>query len=145
MKQFVILIFTLLASSSLVNAQDFVEEVQTVKEGQGVITIHQDQGIDFLMQTMVKENSRQEGVEGWQIQLYSGSGPEGKKQAMDVKTKLLEEFPDAKITTTYNPPSWRVRVGNYRHKYETLPLLQDLKEFFPNCYAVKGTVKLEDL
>lgn len=145
MKHFLIIVITCIGFGFTTKAQNLTEEVQTVKEGQGVVTIHQDQGIDFLMETMVKENERKGGVDGWQIQLYSGSGPEGKRNAMDVKTKVLEKFPDAKIFTSYNPPFWRVRVGTYRHKYEALPLLKDLKEFFPNCYAVKGMVRMEEL
>ncbi|MCU4166689.1 SPOR domain-containing protein [Carboxylicivirga caseinilyticus] len=145
MKYFISLIFIFIGFTVIAQTQNLEEEVQTVKEGEGIITIHQDQGIDFLMETMVKENARQEGVDGYQIQLFSGSGPNGKRQAMEVKTKILEEFPDAKISTTYNPPFWRVRVGNYRHKHEALPLLKDMKEFFPNCYVVKGTVRMENL
>ncbi|MBS2100305.1 SPOR domain-containing protein [Carboxylicivirga linearis] len=145
MKHFLIIIITCIGFGFSTKAQNLTEEVQTIKEGQGVVTIHQDQGIDFLMETMVKENERKGGVDGYQIQLFSGSGPQGKRNAMDVKTKVLEEFPDAKITTTYNPPFWRVRVGSYRNKHEALPLLKDLKEFFPNCYVVKGMVRMEEL
>ncbi len=145
MKSIAILVFSIVAFSNVLMGQNLVEEVQTVREGEGVVTIHQEEGIDYLMKTMVDENVRQGGVDGYQIQLYSGSGPKGKRQAMEVKTKLLEEFPELNITTTYNPPFWRIRVGNYRHKHEALPLLNDLKTYFPNCYVVKGSVKMEDL
>ena len=145
MKYIAIFIFSIFAFGNALQGQNLLEEVQTVREGEGIVTIHQEEGIDFLMETMVKENSRQPGVDGYQIQLYSGSGPKGKRQALEVKGKLLEEFPDVKITTTYNPPFWRVRVGNYRHKHEALPLLNDLKAIFPNCYVVKGSVRMESL
>lgn len=145
MKLVAVLTYLIIVFSTTMHSQNLIEEVQTLNEGEGIVTIHQEKGIDYLMQTMVKQNARQNGVDGYQIQLYSGSGPRGKRQAMEVKTKLLEELPDANINTTYNPPFWRVRVGNYRHKHEALPLLNKLKNYFPNCYIVKGRVRMEDL
>ncbi len=137
-----LILFVIFAFSA--KSQSLVEEVQQTKAGEGVVTIHQEEGIDFLLQTQTEVNKRKGGVDGYRIQLYSGSGPKGKRQALDVKTKFLEEFPDRNISTTYNPPFWRVRVGNYRHKHEALPLLSELKTLFPNCYIVKdGNVKME--
>lgn len=145
MKQFTIVLITVFGFGLTAVGQGLAEEVQTVKAGEGKVVIHQEEGIDYLMKTMVNENARQAGVDGYQIQLYSGSGPNGKHQAMEVKTKMLEKFPDVQTTTKYNPPFWRVRVGNYRNKNEALPLLMKLKDLYPNCYIVKGTVRMEDL
>ncbi len=145
MKQFTIVLITVFGFGLTAVGQGLAEEVQTVKAGEGKIVIHQEEGIDYLMKTMVEENARKNGVDGWQIQLYSGTGPEGKRQAMEVKTKMLEEFPDVQTITKYNPPFWRVRVGNYRNRNEALPMLKQLKSLFPNCYSVKGIVRMEDL
>lgn len=144
MKKIAVLIFVFALSLSGVQCQSLTEEIQEINQGEGQVTIHQEEGIDFLLQTQTEVNKRKGGVDGYRIQLYSGSGPKGKRQALDVKSKFLEEFPEGNISTTYNPPFWRVRVGNYRHKHEALPLLSELKELFPNCYVVKdGNVKME--
>lgn len=143
MKQLLIFFLFVIVVVTGGNAQSLSEEIQQAVEGEGVVTIHQEEGIDFLLQTQTEVNKRRGGVDGYRIQLYSGSGPKGKRQALDVKTKFLEEFPDGNISTTYNPPFWRVRVGSYRHKHEALSLLNELKDLFPNCYVVKdGNVKM---
>ena len=147
MKYFLFAVFILISVCAFAQSSTkrMVEAVQESIEGQGAVTIHQEEGIDFLLDTQVEVNMRMAGVDGYRIQLYSGSGPEGKRQAMEIKGKLLDEFPDEAISTTYTAPFWRVRVGNYRHKHEALPLLNKLKEFFPNCYRVKdGEVKMND-
>jgi len=149
---FVILVF----SSLNLSAQDeqvrtlhggkIIDELQQNSEEEGVITIHQEEGIEFLLDTQIKMNQRSKGVDGYRIQLYSGSGPKGKKEAINVRGKFLSEFPDelVEIYTAFNPPFWRVRVGDYRHKHEALQLLSELKVIFPNCYVVKdGAVRME--
>lgn len=136
---FAICILLSVSSFSQTSAKRFVEAVQEPVEGEGEVVIHQDEGIEFLLDTQVEVNKRMAGVDGYRIQLYSGSGPKGKRQAMEVKGKLLDEFPEETISTTYTAPWWRVRVGNYRHRHEALPLLNSLKEFFPNCYIVKDS------
>ncbi|MCU4177106.1 SPOR domain-containing protein [Carboxylicivirga sp. N1Y90] len=141
MKFLLVAVFILLSGSCFAQSSSkrMVEAVQESVEGEGTVTIHQEEGINFLLDTQVDVNKRMAGVDGYRIQLYSGSGPKGKRQAMEVKGKLLDEFPDEAISTTYTAPWWRVRVGNYRHKHEALPLLNSLKEFFPNCYVVKDS------
>lgn len=123
-----------------------IDELQHNIEKEGVITIHQEEGIEFLLDTQIQMNQRSKGVDGYRIQLYSGSGPKGKKEAIHVRGKFLSEFPEegVEVYTAFNPPFWRVRVGDYRHKHEALKLLNELKVIFPNCYVVKdGEVNME--
>jgi len=132
--------------STTIHGGKIIDELQQSSEEEGVITIHQEEGVEFLLDTQIKMNSRTKGVDGYRIQLYSGSGPKGKKEAINVRGKFLSEFPEesVEVYTAFNPPFWRVRVGDYRHKHEALLLLSELKALFPNCYVVKdGAVKME--
>lgn len=125
-----------------------IDELQQSSEEQGSVTIHQEEGIEYLLDTQIAVNMRNKGVDGYRIQLYSGHGPDGKKEAIQVRGKFLSDFPEAgvQVYTAFNPPFWRVRVGDYRHRHEALQLLNDLKKVFPNCYVVKdGTVDMNKL
>ncbi|TAJ14239.1 SPOR domain-containing protein [Marinilabiliaceae bacterium JC017] len=147
-----IFVLMLWCCSLLVTAQKVsssvnpVDEVQKHEEDEGKIIIHQEEGIADLVETHIEMNKRAAGIDGYRIQLYSGAGPRAKKEALEVKSKFLSTFPEEDVEIRYNAPFWRVRVGNYRHKHETLPLMTQLKKYFPNCYAVKdGAVKMEKL
>ncbi|NPA37727.1 MAG: SPOR domain-containing protein [Chlorobi bacterium] len=120
--------------------------VQQNVPGEGEVVIHQEPGIDFLLDTHIEMNKRHRYFDGYRIQLYSGSGQRAKHSAMDVKAKLLELYPDEKVYLSFTAPFWRVRVGNYRNKNEALELLGKLRKKFPNAYIVKdGKIKLDDL
>jgi hypothetical protein len=142
-----ILLFILcLFCSIVVSAQEDVTltgKLQERVEGEGLITIYDEEGIEELVDIQVEVNERMGGVEGWRIQLYSGLGPAAKQKALKVKGRFLNNFPGYDADLSFTSPNWRVRVGNYRHKHEALQLLNDLRKIFPNCYIVKdGYVKM---
>ncbi|MCT4590387.1 MAG: SPOR domain-containing protein [Carboxylicivirga sp.] len=147
MQKLVIIILCLVPF--LANAQDdktITSALQEQVEGEGKITIYDESGIEELVIIQSEVNRRRSGVDGWRIQLFSGSGPTGKSNALKVKSKVLNSFPDNNVDLSFTSPWWRVRVGNYRHKHEALPLLNDLRKLFPNCYIVKdGNVKMNKL
>ncbi|TRX71816.1 SPOR domain-containing protein [Carboxylicivirga sp. M1479] len=141
-----ILIIICLFCSGILFAQNnnnLAHKLQEQTEGEGTITIYDEEGIEELIDIQVEVNERIGGVEGWRIQLYSGSGPVGKRNGLKVKSKFLNSFPHNEVDLSFTSPFWRVRVGNYRHKHEALPLLTEVRELFPNCYIVKdGNVKM---
>lgn len=123
-----------------------IQEVQRDKSGQGEISIYQDAGIEDQMKDIHESNSLSSFIEGYRIQLYSGSGVNSKKEAMTVRVKFLGQFPNEKVDLFYNAPFWRVRVGNYRFKSEALSLLTQVKRQFPNSYVVKdNNIKKSDV
>jgi hypothetical protein len=122
------------------------ELLQQKEAGSGKITIHAEEGVAFLLHTHIQMNERSKFVDGYRIQLYSGSGPKAKQEALKVKGQVLDLFPDERVHIAYNAPFWRVRIGDYRHKHEALVLWNDLKKEFPSCYIVKdGQINMENL
>ncbi len=144
MRYFIVIVLLALRVTAFAqNENGLIADLQQRNVGEGVITIYDDEGIEELVNIQVRVNERMGGVEGYRIQLYSGSGPAGKRGALDAKGKFLNNFPDYDTDLSFTSPFWRVRVGNYRHKHEALPLLNDLRALFPNCYIVKdGNVKM---
>jgi len=143
---FVFCIVPFVSMGQIVTNELPVDIVQQNVPGEGKINIHEEEGISFLLDTYIEMNKRNSYVDGYRIQLYSGSGQKAKHAAMNVKSELLELFPDEQIYMSFTAPFWIVRVGNYRNKYEALGLLIKLRKEFPNSYIVKdGTIRMEDL
>jgi hypothetical protein len=117
--------------------ENIFEHLQKVEPDKGIITIEQSEGMKDLVLTRIDMNKRSGGVEGFRVQLFSGVGSKARQEAMDVKAKVLKEFPDENIFIEYSAPFWRVRVGSFRHKYEALPLMKKLRKMFPACYIVR--------
>ncbi len=143
---FVLSVVPVLSMGQMVTAELPSDIVQRDVPGEGRVIIHEEKGIDFLLDTHIEMNKRHRYFDGFRIQLYSGSGQKAKHAAMNVKSELLELFPDENIYVSFSAPFWTVRIGNYRNKYEALSLLNKLRKEFPNSYIVKdGTIRLEDL
>jgi hypothetical protein len=119
------------------NNPDIFQEVERVNENEGVINIEQSARMKELVLTHIEMNKRAGGVEGFRVQLYSGVGSKARQEALEVKGEVLKELPDANVSVEYSAPFWRVRVGSFRHKHESFPLLKKLKKEFPACYVVK--------
>ncbi len=94
-------------------------------------------GIDSLFIYNTRTNTNQGTLEGYRIQIYSGSGVSAKKEALEAQNKFLESWSKERIFVTYNAPFWRVRIGDYRYRGEALSLLQQIKKQFPGSYIVR--------
>ena len=99
--------------------------------------------LDSLLVINQKINSNQASIDGYRIQIYSGSGSQSKKEALEKRNKMLELFPAINnVYVVYNAPFWRVRVGNYRDRSEAMVLLNKIKVHFPGSYTVRdNTIK----
>lgn len=87
-------------------------------------------------------NETQTSLEGFRVQIYSGSGVKSKDEAQSIQAKFLRTRPDVKAYIVYNAPFWRVRVGDFRSRSEAMVLLEEVKGAFSGSYIVRdNTVK----
>ena len=143
MKKFLVIIASVLLTVTICAQQQSSNSVfstlQKKEAQQGSIEINQPVAMEQLMQSYIASNRRKQGVEGYRIQIYSETGARARQEAESARNKLLAEFPSEKVSVSYDAPYWRVRVGYFRHKHETLPTLRKLRQVFPNGYAVKDS------
>lgn len=98
--------------------------------------------LDSLLIQSSKSNSNQTQIDGFRIQIYSGSGVSSKTEAENVMSKFTKMYPAERVYVIYTAPFWRVRVGDYRSKSEALPLLNTIQGSFSGSYIVyDNTVK----
>jgi hypothetical protein len=139
------LLFGFVTAQAQQDDGDVFTRLSDTGQGTGKITIIQDAGIADLVRNHVDQNKRSIGMEGFRIQLYSGSGGNSKKEAQDIKGQAMSAFPNVKVYLTYTAPFWRVRAGNFRNKSEALKTYYELKQVFPNCYPVRdNSIRMSD-
>lgn len=132
-----IMIICLVHIAGAQQSSDVFQRLDQRNDKDGVVSIVQHAGIADMVKMHIDQNKRMGGIEGWRINLYSGSGSDAKKEAQEIKGKAMSEFPDEKVYLIYNAPFWRVRVGDFRDKSESLKLYYKLKREFSSCYPVK--------
>ncbi len=118
------------------SGQEVFEKVISKNGSEGSVEITQSLEIEELVGIHLDMNKRSGGIDGFRIQLYLGSSNNAKKEAGEVKAKVLSLFQDEKIYMMYEAPFWRVQVGDFRSKSESLDLYRKLKKEFPSCYPV---------
>lgn len=79
-------------------------------------------------------------VDGYRIQLYSSSGTNAKKNAQQIYDQFLELFPDDNVYLSYSEPYFRVRVGNYRNRFEANAALTLIKNQFTGAFITSDKI-----
>ncbi len=106
------------------------------QSGTATVKLH-GTSLDSLFIYNSRTNYNQTTLDGYRIQIYSGSGSTAKKDALTAQNKFLELYPNEKIHVSYSAPFWRVRVGDYRYRSEAMRLLSRVKRQFPGSYVVR--------
>lgn len=117
MKRFASFLFVCCACISFAFAQNnIISSLERNVPGQGKVTIHQDKRISALLGSAyigTGENRVLKSV-GYRVQVYAGNNTRAaKNEAYTVAARVKEHFPDLPVYTTFNPPRWLCRAGDF--------------------------------
>ena len=82
---------------------------------------------------------------GFRIQAYAGNNTrEAKNDAYRVASRIKEYFPELTIYTSFNPPRWLCRVGDFRSIEEADAMMRKLKAtgVFKEVSIVKDQINI---
>ncbi|WP_321309854.1 hypothetical protein [Marinifilum fragile] len=136
-----VFVFMLIGGSA--NAQNY-ENIEKKNDSVGVVNILQDERIDQLLATDSIINSQKQSFTGYRIQIFFG-GSTDREKAFKIKEEFLKLFPEERAYVVYTAPDFRVRVGNFRTKLESIELYKACAEFYPNCYPVKTEIMFSEM
>ncbi|RLD60442.1 MAG: hypothetical protein DRJ01_09655 [Bacteroidetes bacterium] len=132
------------------NSQDFCffNHIQKNDSQTGQINIYQSKSIETLVNKFISINKKQRGIKGYRIQIFSASGQQAREEAKNVRTEFISNYPDFDyrlIYPLYQPPFFKIRVGDYRTKEEALKFYKQVVKKFPNSYIVKAIINYPKL
>lgn len=65
---------------------------------------------------------------GYRIQAYAGNNTrQAKNEAYAVATRIKEYFPELTVYTSFNPPRWLCRAGDFRSIEEADAMMRQLR------------------
>ena len=112
---------------------NIVKSLERNVPGQGKVTIHQDARIAALIgmeavPTVGTDEPRTIKSSGYRIQVYAGNNTrQAKNEAYAVAARIKEYFPDLTVYTSFNPPRWLCRAGDYRSLEEADAMMRRLR------------------
>jgi len=107
--------------------------------------VKRDTLIDRLILAYSKENRVIGTVQGYRVQVYSGSGNEARQQANDIRRQLLLSHPELAVHLVYQPPNFKVRAGDCRTELEATRLKRELSFDYPQGFVVRDDILLPRL
>ncbi len=120
MKRLLTLFSACLLCVHVVSAQgkDILTSLQKDVPGQGKVTIHQEARIAALVGSeaapVSADGSRVIKKAGYRIQVYAGNNTRAAKNAAHaVGARVKQLFPELPVYTTFNPPRWLCRAGDF--------------------------------
>ena len=109
----------------------------------GKIEIYQPVQIENLLNLQIANNRLQEGIPGHRIQIFSDSKQTAGQKSIEVRMNFMRSFPDIEADRKYDPPNFKIFVGNFRTKSEALRELQKIKKIFPRAFIVNEIIQIE--
>lgn len=140
---FIILVIISIASSS--HAQDMNQQEEESKIYQQVfqqgaagsnVRIVQEKKLDEIMLNFIEQGRKLGGIPCYWIRIYSGSTHSARDEAYDTKARFLKKYEGIRNDVIYDDPNFKVYIGGYRSKSETLKLLNKIKRDFPTAFIV---------
>lgn len=103
------------------------------------LVIYKDDRFDDVVKRQRQENLERQTIPGYRIQIYFGVN---RPKASEVKLDFGERYPEMPAYLTYQQPNYKVRVGDFRNRYDALQFLDKIQGLYPTTFVVPDDVKL---
>lgn len=96
--------------------------------------------LDTVINSILESREHVTTVDGFTIQLYSGSN---RNRAYQVKSKVYDASDEIKVSVTYDQPNYKVRTGKYYTRLEANPDFELLRKHIPTAILVPSKIKID--
>src|SRR5688572_13287296 len=111
----------------------FSQKLTTTTNEDSTVTITRDERFDELLKKQKEQNLASPNIEGYRIQIYFGGN---RQKASEVKLDFTSRYPGVQAYLTYQQPNFKVRVGDYRNRFEAQKLLKEIDGIYPTAFIV---------
>ena len=136
-------------ASFSVAQNNIVKSLERNVSGQGKVTIHQDARIEALIGSEYIPGGSEDRIvikrSGYRVQVYAGNNTrQAKNEAYSVATRIKEYFPDLTVYTSFAPPRWLCRAGDFRSIEEADAMMRQLRAtgVFKEVSIVKDQINI---
>jgi hypothetical protein len=125
----------------LVTASLYSQEVTTYNKDSSV-AITRDSKFDEVVAKQKELNIASPTMSGYRIQIYFGGI---RQKASETKLDFASKYPDMSAYITYQQPNFKVRIGDFRSRFEAQKFLKEIDGMYPTSFIVPDDVKLPPL
>jgi hypothetical protein len=119
---------------------NIIDELEKNKSAEGKIRIVQDKSIELAFEKFQWEESKQNGIDGFRIRIFSDSGPNAKAGFDEAKAKFIDINENVKIHESFVYPNYKLYVGDFRTRTDALKVLNAIEWQFPDAFIVQTKI-----
>tara|TARA_B100001758_G_scaffold18753_1_gene13292 strand:+ start:1044 stop:1445 length:402 start_codon:yes stop_codon:yes gene_type:complete len=112
---------------------------QTISKDTKLINKNYEEGLDSLIIKNQNIINKKDGILGWRVQLTFKST---KDEIKKTRVNFIKLYPEIPTYLTYDPPYYRICVGNFRTKNEALKLNNFIRRNYIEAYPVQKIIPL---
>lgn len=98
------------------------------------------QELDSLLDTIAVNNQRIRYVQGYTIQVYTGSSQD---EANEAKAKVYQALPGSRPQVTYDLPNYKVKVGKYYYRLQAQKEFAIIRKEFPTAILAPQQFRID--
>jgi hypothetical protein len=108
------------------------------------ITVVKDPRLDMLLRKQAELNKEVDKINnktgpGYRIMVVNTND---RTKALEVKSRMMSDFPDEKSYLIYQSPYFKILIGNFRTRQEAEPFQKKILEIYPTgVIIVPATVE----
>lgn len=136
-----ILTWVIFAMTCMWNTRAMAQHTNTYeRSGLGENTVAYDGGAESFSSNFRSADLK---PRGFRVQLIAESGQGSQDRAQIVKNQYLTKFKSShKAYLLWDPPNFKVRVGDFSSKFEAAVFWKSIQPYFPNSYVVEDDIHL---
>jgi hypothetical protein len=123
---------------------DIFHQLESARPEQGTVKISQENAIRNLVNLHIQQQGRLNGIRGYRIAIYRGSGQEANKQSDQVRALFISRHEEVKSYKKFELPFFKVYVGDFRTKSEALRFLKKIEPEYPDAFIREDIISFPD-
>jgi hypothetical protein len=110
------------------------------------VVVNKDARVDLLIKKQIQINEAttrdsRRSAAGYRIQVINSSN---RDKVFAAKTKIYQQYPELKVYLLYQPPNYRLKVGNFKTSEEADVYVKKMASLFPTgMYVVHDTIEVK--
>ena len=101
------------------------------------IVVERDDDLDSLIYQHAENNKNRNTLDGFRIQLFSGSE---RNNANQLKAQFLRQYPEVPVYLSYQQPFFKLRAGDFRTRTEAQNLYHKLLKDYGEVLIVPDKI-----
>ena len=115
------------------SANLFAQNSDTLSKGNALI--FKDPRIDYLQKVYsAKSNLKTVSKKIYRVQVIISKS---RAEVNDAKAKLASKYPEMPVFVSFEPPTFKLRVGTFVSRTDAQTFLKEVRKLFPSSFIVE--------